>query len=516
MSGGRADTGRQTFKVLLTAQEAFPEFERLFLAAEHEIKLSFRIFDPWTRLQSPEAQAIGDTWMDLISHTLARGVRIDIVISDFDPVLRPDFHWRSWNALRALFAAGEISGRPDLLRARTSMHPARVGGLLRTALWPRSFFEIHKTAKRVSQSDDVDADRFLEQVPYLRRHLRRTANGLSARLWPIPSLAPATHHQKLAVFDRKLLYVGGLDLNDRRYDTPDHDRAAEQTWHDVQLLLSGSEVDDALAHIESFRRVTSGEPAPALSNLLRTISKRRRFAPHRMSPRTYLTELSDAHKRCGEEAQHLIYLETQYFRDRPYARHLARLAREKPELKLILIVPGAPDDVAFENATSSDARYGEYMQAKCVQIVQDAFGDRLFIGSPAQPCASGRQDRSQLYGAPLVYLHAKVSIFDNAQAIVASGNLNGRSMQVDTEAGVCLTDPAEVAQLKKRCFDHWLGDDADDRFFDLATALSAWKDRAHLNARTRPKQRKGFILHYCSGPARRFGRNIPGIPEEMV
>lgn len=516
MSAGGTPTGRDTFKVLLTAHEAFPEFERLFLSARTEIKLCFRIFDPWTKLRSDEARAIGETWFDLIADTLRRGVRIDIVISDFDPVLRPDHHRRCWNALRALFAAGEISGRPDLLHAKGAMHPARVGGLLRTAFWPRTYLEIRKTAKRVNDTPDVSGHRFWNQVPHLRRHIKLTGDRLSARLWPIPSLSPVTHHQKIAVFDRTLLYVGGLDLNDRRYDTPKHERMADETWHDVQVLLSGPEVQDALIHLDSFMGVTSGMTAPVLKNLPRTISQRRVFAPHRLAPRPCLTELSAEHSRFSEQTKQLIYLETQFFRDRPFARHLATQARANPSLKLILILPAAPDDVAFDGSTSGDARYGEYLQAKCVQILQAGFQDRVFIGSPARPYASGRNDRSQLFGAPVVYLHAKVSIFDDTHAIVSSANLNGRSMHWDTEAGVCLDHPEEVGELRNKCFDHWLGGRADPAFYDPMHALGAWRDRARLNARTRPDQRKGFILPYSSVPAKRFGRNLPGIPEEMV
>ncbi len=46
-----------------------------------------------------------------------------------------------------------------------------------------------------------------------------------------------------------------------------------------------------------------------------------------------------------------------------------------------------------------------------------------------------RHDRDRLGGAPMIYVHAKVSIFDRSAAIVSSANLNGRSLRWDTEAG---------------------------------------------------------------------------------
>ena len=93
-------------RLLLTASEAYPELERLFLNAKREICLSFRIFDPLTRLRTDEAREIGDTWMTLIAHTLDRGVRLRILIADFDPVLRPELHRGCWASVRAAVAAG--------------------------------------------------------------------------------------------------------------------------------------------------------------------------------------------------------------------------------------------------------------------------------------------------------------------------------------------------------------------------------------------------------------------------
>jgi two-component sensor histidine kinase len=80
---------RAATQILITASEAFPAFEREVLRARAEIWASFRIFDPSTRLRSPEARAVGETWWDLVVHTLRRGVAIHLTLADFDPVGRP-------------------------------------------------------------------------------------------------------------------------------------------------------------------------------------------------------------------------------------------------------------------------------------------------------------------------------------------------------------------------------------------------------------------------------------------
>lgn len=82
------------------------------------------------------------------------------------------------------------------------------------------------------------------------------------RLMSLPPLCPATHHQKLAVFDRKRLYVGGLDLDERFYDTPDHHLLGQETWHDVQLMVEGPVARDAAAHLDGFLNIIAGH-APA-------------------------------------------------------------------------------------------------------------------------------------------------------------------------------------------------------------------------------------------------------------
>jgi len=251
--------------------------------------------------------------------------------------------------------------------------------------------------------------------------------------------------------------------------------------------------------------------------MLRTLSRKRRNTAFHMSPRTVLSKIEQAHLDMIAKAQHLIYLESQYFRSRVIAKALAHAARDKPGLKLILVLPAAPDDVAFEHSTKSDARFGEYLQSRCVGKVTRAFGKRCLVMSPARPVSlDSDSGRAAHFKAPMIYLHAKVSIFDDTDAIVSSANLNGRSMRWDTEVGMHLTDPQTVATLKKRSFDHWLPQDATPDYYDLQTAVSAWRKLAVRNAKLEPEQRAGFVLPFPIAPARRFGRNLPVVPEELV
>lgn len=511
----------ETPQFLLTAAEAYPVLERAFLNARKEIWAGFRIFDLDTKLRSEEGRAIGETWFDLVWNTLARGVAIHMFVTDFDPVACPELHQRSWHTMRQFRAAGEAAGRPELLDVDIAMHPARTGLLPRATFLPQIGKKLGEACEWLNGLDGHACSEALEELPGLRDVLYRDESGkVCYRLTRLPILYPATHHQKLAVFDRETLYIGGLDLNERRYDTPEHRRPGEDTWHDVQLLLSGEVAKEAQHHLEEFRQVCAGEakPTPA-KTLIRTLSSRRKLTLPYFGPVPVLREIRDAHVEMAERAERFIFVETQFFRDRRFARRLARIGRNNPDLEMIMIVPAAPEEVAFENSDGLDAKYGEALQAESLQMIQEAFGGRLFVGAAAQPRANEAPDengRNLLYGAPLVYIHSKVTIFDEREAIVSSANLNGRSLGWDTEAGVKLTRHEDVVRLRDRVMRHWLPDDAEEKFFDPTRAVSAWRQLALENASREPAERRGFVLPYDREVAERFGTSYPGVPEELV
>ncbi len=507
-----------TVKVLLTAQEVYPEMERAFLAAEREISAGYRVFDLATKLRSDEGRAIGVDWFDLIVHVLRRGVKVNFIISDFDAVMAPDLHWHSWKARRAFVAARELAGPEADLTVTNAAHSARVGILPRIVLWPRLLKEIRKTADKLNQMSRDEAESVLECSPGVRLMLRQTKTGeYAARRWPIPTLIPGTHHQKVCVIDRRVAFVGGLDLDERRYDTKRHDRERSETWQDVQLLCTGPIAEDVHTHLEEFLDVVAGVRAPtAEGRLLRTLSRRRKHDWPFLGPKPLVQTIADDHHQLVQRARGLIYLETQFLRDLPLCNRLAHAAHDNSSLSLIVVVPGAPESVAFDGETGSDARFGEFLQAKCVKTLRAAFGERMVICSPVRPKSLDTGGRDTLCGSPIIYVHSKVSIFDCDRAIVSSANLNGRSLQWDTEAGVMLSDKDQVSNLRERIFHHWLGKDAGPEFFAADSAVALWAERAQRNAEVAPDKRRGFLVPYDVRPAEKFGRRLPGIPHAMV
>ncbi|WP_172300294.1 phospholipase D family protein [Pseudoruegeria sp. HB172150] len=503
-------------EVLITAEEAYPVFERRVLAAREQIVMGFRIFDPTTRLHSEEAKAVGDTWADLLLDALERGVRIEIHLSDFDPVAATDLHEICWRSVRVLCGVREIAGPAGKnLTVHPEIHPAKTGAVARVFFWPFVAAKMRQLVRRIEQDNPAShRRRVLKYIPGFA-YLHDRYKGR-----PVFSF-PASHHQKLASFDDRWLYIGGLDLNERRWDRKDHDRPAQETWHDVQVLVDDPEAaTSARRHLECYNATAAGHHEVIdTPGILRTLSQDQSHRrPWSMAPRTIVHELADIHHEGIRKAKRLIYLETQFFRDRKLASALARRARENPDLHLILILPAAPETVAFFKNPKLDGRYGDFLQSRCLRKIRRAFHGRLLIASPVQQRRTNGvdvdADRASLADAPIIYVHAKVSIFDDELGIISSANLNGRSLRWDTEAGVAFREPENVMRLREQVIRHWLPDDPEA--LTPESGFAHWRKIVRENNTLPPEDRHGYLVPYDRKAAEATALPLPGMPEEMV
>lgn len=481
------------FEVLITAEQAWPAFERAVLDARREIIASFRLFDFATPLLSPEASRTGKTWADLIADAVQRGIRVRLVVSDFDPVMAAPLHAA---AQRTLKQAQQIAARvgPEqaaLLSVSAALHPARAGILPRLALSPFVLTKLRKLPKRLRPA--------------------------AARRQGLPQLCPVSQHQKIAVIDREVLYAGGLDLNRRRFDTQDHNQPAHETWADVQLLVRGPEAAEAANHLERFQDEIALRKKPSKgTHIRRTLSAPRRGGFWALSPRTVLKEIEDDHLKAFRQARHLIYLETQYLRSSVIARGLAEAANRNPDLSLILILPALPEEVAFDGSRELDARYGMALQGEALQEISAAFGARACIASPVQPRMAARDAPSVLAGSPMIYLHSKVLLTDRDFAMVGSANLNGRSMRWDTEAALRITQKGRIRQLWHALARHWWQEDLPADALDPATARLWWQNEIRRNNVRRPEARRGLLVPHDPDRMAEMQQPLPGATEDIV
>lgn len=491
--------GQTDFDVLITAEEAWPAFERAVLAARSEIVAGFRVFDMATRLRSPEGLAVGADWFDLLADAVRRGVSVTLIVSDFDPVMATPLHELAWRTVRQGVALAEATdAEPGHVQVRAALHPARAG------LVPWLSFLPAVLRRKWTVLQNIDG---------VRR--RRQAVGLHPG--ELPEMYAVTHHQKLAVIDGETLYVGGLDLNERRFDTKDHAQPARLTWSDVQLILRGPEAQAARRHLLSFEAATSGMiRPPECAGIKRTLSAPRKIQMPYLSPHTCLSEIEEAHVTAFNTARRVIYAETQFLRSSVITDALIEAGRKTPELRAIFVLPALPEVVAFEDHDGLDARYGLSLQRDCVLSLQEAFGDRVTFASPVQPRLAARDGKEVLSGSPIVYVHSKVLIRDDDYGMVGSANLNGRSMRWDTEVAVEITKPDHVDLLRNKVLRHWWMGDLPTEGMDPETMQPWWHREIRRNQVTLPQNRRGFLVPHDVENSAEIALALPGVTEDIV
>lgn len=576
---------------LVTAAEAYPLMEELILEAEERLHLSFRILDPFTPCVSDKATGAGfKDWGSLLVDAARRGVTVRLLLSDFDPIIAADLHritWRSYHRVAELARDLDDAARGQLQFA-ASAHENEAGSLMRALFWPVVWRRLsgvatalkregrhtlgrppHELIRSIRKSENEDHALSLRELPgvwqVVNRLLKATPeewseqleksaekgklNRLRAPLWPPARLWPVTHHQKIMIADGRRAVLGGLDVNERRYDDTTHDRPAEEAWHDVSVGVEGpvigdierhfrtmwnadapraADVLDAIAPLldvgpklgrpEPFEAPETAPPDPiegggtSRAQFLRTLSVRRHGAMV-FGPRSLRRDLEAAHHAVIEQASRVLYIETQFFRLRSLARTIAKQAEREPALKVIILLPNAPEDVAFDDAAGPDATHGEFLQVRALKLLKRKLGTRLGLYSlvqngPREPDETGR---ALAYGAGIIYLHSKVMIADDRAALVSSANLNGRSFRWDTEGGLLWTGDG-VRELRERLWNAHM----PERRATLETGFDDWSAASVENAKATPEDRPGFVVPYQIGRARHFAARSLFVPDDMI
>ena len=509
MHSGVAGAERaMTLTPLITAAEVYPALERMIAGATREVLMSFRILDPGTALRDPDLRERGlETWADLIAWVARRGVTIRMIITDFDPLFASPLHRSAWASASRF--ADQAEGDLQVLCAP---HGQEVGWLWRSMLWM-------KIAEKLRLLRDEPPEKL---TPVQRAMLKLR-----------PSLRPVSIHQKCAVVDGTRCMVGGLDVNERRWDDNDHDRPGPETWHDLSMAVDGPFAESLRAHlIETWNAALAGgaadlgteaQPMPegtrpqgtSYLRLVRTVSAPTR-GPLAFGPRTRHREHEETLLRAFGAAERSIYIETQFLRHRPLVTALTDAAARAPALNLVVLLPVEPERVLYDNDRSLNARHAHGLQTQALTDLTAAFGDRIALVTPARRTASdGDADAdadARLHGSAPIYVHAKVTLIDGNFGLVGSANLNGRSLRWDTEASVLFRDRDTIDALRGRLAAKWLG--ARAKTGDVTDA-ALWRETARANAERAPRDRDGFVLPYPLGRAERFSRFVPLLPADM-
>lgn len=331
------------------------------------------------------------------------------------------------------------------------------------------------------------------------------------------------HHQKTAVVDSRIAFVGGVDVvvenngDFDRWDTKGHpfhtglrlgkDGKTPHSWHDVHAVFEGSAVADVernfrqrwnalvelhqqdsslllpessaqLPEVTTNTRRSRGTGNAVRLQVIRTIPK----GIYSFAPDEGIATILDTYKRAFVQAKQFIYIENQYFWRRTF------LGFENPGMgiphpdmeELLQELAGAlargvvvtlllPDNPNVGREFTDEGL--KYLWDLAPHAVASGALQAYTLGSSSQ-----QQDHT-LYRS--IYVHAKTTIVDDAWLTLGSANLNNRGMRDDTELNVAI-EYAEMAQrLRILLMAEHLGLSDEDTLFRMVEALG----RFHLEDR---------------------------------
>lgn len=323
------------------------------------------------------------------------------------------------------------------------------------------------------------------------------------------------HHQKTAVIDGRLAFVGGLDPmmensgDYDRWDTKGHpfhsplrmgkDGKMPHSWHDAHVLFEGPAAQDVeLNFRQRWNAVVSLHEMPA-SLILPEISAPPPASQHHspllpgtggairlqatrtipkgaysFAPEDGITTIVESYKHAFARAKRFIYIENQYFWRRTF------LGFENPALG----IPHPVMDELFQALADALARgvivtlllpdnpnVGREFTDEGINYLWELAPHAVSTGAlQALTVASSLHEEGQsLYRS--IYVHAKLAIIDDTWVTVGSANLNNRGMCDDTEMNVALIQPELARRLRLFLMAEHLGLCDEDELFQLIDTL---------------------------------------------
>ena len=241
------------------------------------------------------------------------------------------------------------------------------------------------------------------------------------------------HHEKLAIVDGEVAFVGGIDLSllggDRRDDSA-HPVRGELGWHDAASRIEGPAVTDVASHFAMRWAEVTGEELPETRPAERGDVELQvvRTVPNGIYDRLPNGDFTilESYLRALRSAEKLVYLESQFLWSPELVHVLVDKLRNPPsdDFRLVVLLP-------------AKAKNGQEDTRGQLGVLIDADGGagRFLACTLWQPGPGGKP----------VYVHAKIGIVDDRWLTIGSANLNEHSLFNDTEMNV-VTHDAELAR----------------------------------------------------------------------
>ncbi|GFP80141.1 phospholipase d delta [Phtheirospermum japonicum] len=282
-----------------------------------------------------------------------------------------------------------------------------------------------------------------------------------------------THHQKCVLVDtqdhgnnrRITAFMGGLDLCDGRYDTPEHrlfcdlDTVFKDDYHnptfpidriswitspsedvpnDHPSLWASKEDDPENWHIQVFRSIDSGSLKGFPKNVHAAEEQNLACAKNLVIDRS----IQMAYIQAIRSAQHFVYIENQYFLGSSFAWPSYENA-------------GADNLIPMELALkiASKIRANERF---AVYVVIPMWPEGAPDSASVQEILYWQDTASKKFRRFMIYVHAKGMVVDDEYVMLGSANINQRSMagSRDTEIAMGAYQPRYTWSKKK---DHPMG-----------------------------------------------------------
>jgi phosphatidylserine/phosphatidylglycerophosphate/cardiolipin synthase-like enzyme len=291
------------------------------------------------------------------------------------------------------------------------------------------------------------------------------------------------HHEKIAVIDDEVAFVGGIDLTDLggdRYDTPEHPARGHMGWHDVASRLRGPAVADVASHVAQRWQAVTGEPLAAEPDadasaadvelqIVRTVPEKL----YDFAPRGDF-RIIEAYLRALRSAHTLIYLENQFLWSPEIANVLADKLRRPPadKFRVVVMLPAKPNNGADDT------------RGQLALLAEADGGQGRFLATTIQA-------RSGHTSGP-AYVHAKVGVVDDRWLTLGSANLNAHSFFNDSEVNVVTCDAGLARDTRLRLWAAHLEREIDDVAGDPSTVIDElWRPIA---TEQRERRRRGEPL----------------------
>jgi phospholipase D1/2 len=255
-----------------------------------------------------------------------------------------------------------------------------------------------------------------------------------------------SHHQKFAVIDGRLAFLGGMDVCEARWDDRRHLAGhpvrlsrgrPDKPYHDVQCYFAGGSTPAVLEELFFERWTRAGGTVPALPP---PAAARGDFLPRGALPfgatrlalsRTYpradgppVREVEHLFEDAIASAERLIYIETQYFSGRRMCEALVERMRAPGRARLEIVIVVNEHAEALKEEIAVGLRQAQNLEALRAAAAETGHALGCFFS------LCDGSDGGEVRGT---YIHSKLMLVDDRFLTIGSANLTNRSMGVDSE-----------------------------------------------------------------------------------